>query len=279
LALLLRRDRRLGVALAVPVVLMSYVNVCSGDWWAGGSFSNRRFDSLLPLLAVGLAFALQAVQRWTARRPTVVVTTAAALLTLWNFLFMQQYRRNLIPRDDTVAFARVAGNSAALLAQAVGTPLAWPANWVFGARHGLPAARYDLMVGKYLFYRQNNLGGVIDLGDPSADPALLDDGWSSLRDCGAGARCRALRGQGRVFAPLDVPETLDVAVVARGAGVLRLAVNDVAVAAFPLGAELQVLSVRVPREVWRRELNELRFEVAPGDGASLDKVVFTRVAR
>lgn len=274
-----RRDRRTGLALVAPVVVMTYVNACSGDWWAGGSFSNRRFDSLLPLLAVGLAVTLAALQRAAARRPALLATAAAALLTLWNFLFMQQYRRNLIPRDDTVSFARVAGNSAALLAQAVGTPLAWPANWIFAARHDLPAARYDLMVGKYLFYRQNNLGGVIDLGDPAADPALLDAGWSSLRDCGPGARCRAVRGSGRVFAPLDVPETLDVRVVARGTGALRLSVNGGAAAAFPLASELRELSVRVPREAWRRELNELRFDVAAGDGASLDKVVFTRVAR
>ncbi len=274
-----RRARFTGLALLAPVALMSYVNACSGDWWAGGSFSNRRFDSLLPPLAIGLAVALHALLRAAQRRPALVIGAGALALALWNLLFMQQYRRNLIPRDDTVEFARVAGNSAALLAEAVGTPLAWPANWIFAARHGLPAARYDLMVGKYLFYRQNNLGGVIDLGDPRADPALLDDGWSSLRACGPAAQCRALRGSGRVFAPLDVPETLDVTVVARGGGTLKLAVNGADVALFPLAPELQALRVRVAREHWRRELNELRFDVAPGDGASIDKLVFTRPGR
>ena len=43
--LLFRRDRFTTLALAAPLVVMSYVNACSGDWWAGGSFSNRRFDS------------------------------------------------------------------------------------------------------------------------------------------------------------------------------------------------------------------------------------------
>lgn len=274
-----RRERRTGLALLAPVAVMTYVNVCSGDWWAGGSYSNRRFDSLLPLLAVGLAAALAALLRFAARRPAAVVGAGGLALVGWNLLFMQQYRRNLIPRDDTVEFARVAGNSAALLADLTGTPLAWPANWIFAARHGLPASRYDRMAGKYLFYRQNNLGGVIDLGDERADPALLDDGWTSLRACGPGAVCRAVRGSARLFAPLDVPETLDLSVLARGTGTLALAVNGAPVGAFPLAPELRALRVRVPAERWRRELNELRFDVEPGSGASVDKVVFARVPR
>ncbi len=67
--------------------------------------------------------------------------------------------------------------------------------------------------------------------------------------------------------------------VARGSGTLKLSINGVPSASFPLSAELQALSVRVPRDAWRRELNELRFEVAPGEGASLDKIVFTRLVR
>ena len=45
---LLKRKPALALPLLPPLLLMTYVNMCSGDWWAGGSFSNRRFDSLLP---------------------------------------------------------------------------------------------------------------------------------------------------------------------------------------------------------------------------------------
>ena len=65
-ALFLRRDARTGLTLLAPVLVMGYVNICSGDWWAGGSFSNRRFDSLLPILALGLAHAAAGIER--ARR-------------------------------------------------------------------------------------------------------------------------------------------------------------------------------------------------------------------
>jgi hypothetical protein len=66
--LLFRRDRRIALALAVPLALMTWVNAWSGDWWAGGSFSNRRFDSALPLLALGVALVLRALAA-AARRP------------------------------------------------------------------------------------------------------------------------------------------------------------------------------------------------------------------
>lgn len=285
LVLLWRRERLSAAMLGVPIALMTWVNVCSGDWWAGGSFSNRRFDSLLPLLAVGLALTLEALQRAVRRRPALAVVAVAAALTLWNGLLMQQVRRNLIPRDESVAFARVAENSAALFANAVGTPVAWPANWLFARRFGLPAAQYDLAVGKYLFYRQNNLGGVLDLGDPRCDPALIDAGWTSLRACGPGAVCRGVMGQARLFAPLDVPEDLEVEVHASGAGTLALAVNGHAVARLPLSASPSALGVRVPAGLWQRELNELSFRSDDGAAggstatAFVDKLVFRRLGQ
>lgn len=283
LALLWRRERLLAIMLGVPIALMTWVNVCSGDWWAGGSFSNRRFDSVLPLLAVGLALSLEALVRQARRRPTAVLAVVGAGLTLWNVLSMQQVRRNLIPRDESVAFARVAENNAALFAQALGAPVAWPANWIFAWRFELPAAQYDEAVGKYLFYRQNNLGGVLDLGDARADPALLDAGWTSPRACAPGAVCRGVMGRARLFAPLDVPEDLEVTVHAMGRGTLALAVNGRSVGLLPLSDTLTALAVRVPAGAWQRELNTLAFASdaqPPSQVAALvDKVVLRRPGR
>ena len=120
-----------------------------------------------------------------------------------------QYREKKIPADDTVSFAAVAEYNAKLFGRYAGTPLAWPANWVFARAHDLPAARYDLMVGKYLFYRQNNLGGLVKVGDGRADPALFAGEWSAPAPCGEGT-CREVTGRARVMAPLDVAEDLDV---------------------------------------------------------------------
>jgi hypothetical protein len=275
--LLLRRTR-LALTLLAPIAIMSYVNVCSGDWWAGGSFSNRRFDSLLPLLALGLGAVLTRVQEWVARRPALPIAAAGAALTLWNVLFMTQYGRNRIPRDDTVSFAQVAENGADLLSEWAGTPLAWPANWVYAWRHDLPPQKYDLMVGSYLFYRQNNLGGVIDLGDARVDPGLLGEGWSGRRPCapGAAAVCRGLRGTARLFAPLDVPRDLAVSVRASGEGTLRVSVNGHPLGALPLAREMGSFRLRAPRALWRRELNEIALTPTAGAEVLVDGLVFER---
>lgn len=278
---LLRRELRgeggTGPALVLVLLVMSYVNVCSGDWWAGGSFSNRRFDSVLPILALGLAAALVRLKQVAARHPGWLLTAAGGLLVLWNLLFMEQFRRNLIPRDDTVSFPRVAANNAGVLAEWAGSPLAWPANWIFALRHDLPAERYDLLSGKYLFYRQNNLGGVIDIAeDPRLDAALLAGGWSVRHPCG-GARCRDVEGRARVFAPLDVPETLDLAVRAEGSGDLFLAVNGKPLAEWPLAPDLAELRVRIGGSYFHREANELVFTTGPGGWARVDRLVFERV--
>jgi hypothetical protein len=275
--IVLRRDPATALRLLVPLLAMSYVNICSGDWWAGGSFSNRRFDSSLPILAVGLQAAVGALRRLVARRPAVVLATGGALLTLWNVLFMEQYRIAL-PKDETVSFARVAESNAAILAGWVGTPLAWPANWLFAVRHDLPVADYDRMVGKYLFYRQNHLGGEIDLGGERADPALLGEGWSDRQDC-QGQICRAVQGQARIFAPLDVPEPLQVVVRAAGRGSLAIEVNRKWVGDLPLKPELADLRLRVPADLWQRELNELRLTLTPGGEAQVDRFVFLKEKR
>jgi hypothetical protein len=273
---LLRRQPRLAAILLAPIAVMSYVNVCSGDWWAGGSFSNRRFDSLLPLLALGLGAALAQIQAWVARRPALAIAAGGAALTLWNLLLMTQYGRDRIPRDDTVSFAQVAENNADLLSEWAGSPLAWPANWIFAWRHDLPAQKYDLMVGSYLFYRQNNLGGVIDLGDDRVDPGLLGEGWTGRRLCAAGETpvCRGLEGSARLFAPLDVPRDLAVTIRATGSGTLRVTVNGHPVGAVPLTRELRGFRLRAPRGIWRRELNEVTLTPDAGAEVLVDKLVF-----
>jgi len=274
-ASLLWRRPRAALALLLPLLTMSYVNACSGDWWAGGSFSNRRFDSLLPLLALGLARSLAVLDAAVRRWPQGILVPALLAVVGANLLFMEQYRRNWIPRDDTLAFSSVAHNSAQLVASSLGSPLAWPANWLFAAEHGLPASRYDEMVGPYLFYRQNNLDGLIDLGELRGD-RLLGEGWGPRRAC-EGASCRRVLGHARAFAPLDVPEALDVSLRAQGTGSLTLAVNGWAVGRFALSPQLAQLRIRVPAQYWRCELNELAFEADAV--ADLDSIRFVRPGR
>jgi hypothetical protein len=133
------------------------------------------------------------------------------------------------------------------------------------------------MVGKYLFFMQNNLDGVIDVGaDPGLDEALLGEGWGVRAACGGDAVCRPVQGRARLFAPLDAPEPLRVAVRAAGTGRLRITVNGTAVAEGALQDGLAEVTAQVPRARWRAGLNEVGLETTPGGVAQVDRVVFLR---
>jgi hypothetical protein len=272
-AFLVRRRPRTALHLFAVLAVMSYVNACSGDWWAGGSFSNRRFDSALPLLALGVAAFLEFLLDRARTRPAAFLVLGGSALLSFNLLFMEVYRRAQIPLDDTVSFPEVLGKTAALVTHAVGSPVAWPANWAFALEKRLPVEQYDLMVGKYLFYRQENLRGVIAMGNPETDPALLDQGWSSPHPCGKEV-CRSVLSEARIFAPLDVPEDLDVVVRAKGAGSLSLGINGVSWGELPLSPDLADLRLAVPQRSWHRELNEISLATKPGSEAFISRLVF-----
>jgi hypothetical protein len=274
--------RHLGIALplAVPLLLMTYVNMCSGDWWAGGSFSNRRFDSLLPIVAFGFAAALEALRALVARRPALVLAAAAAVFVAWNVLLADEVRTGVAPRDDTVAFARLVGGTVGRVSEVVGFPATWPASWLFAWREGRSPGQYDRLVGRYLFYRQNNLRGHVAVGAPG-DEAMLGEGWSAIETEGERGYRRVI-GEARVFAPLDVAEPIAVAVHAAAdpAREVALVVNGSDAGRVVVGPDWSAHTVSVPAAFWRRELNGvvLRDEGAGDARLRVDAFDFTRLA-
>jgi hypothetical protein len=273
---LLRKRPALGLPLLAPLVLMTYVNMCSGDWWAGAAFSNRRFDSLLPILALGFAAGLDVARSAVARRPQIALALLAVPLVGFNLTLAEQVRRNLIPRDDTAAFSRMAGGSAQVVAEAVGSPTTWPASWIFAWRHGRPPSQYDLLVGKYLFYRQNNMGGHLEVGAPG-DEAFLGEGFSHSVVSVAGAQARRFEGRARLFAPLDVPEDLVLRFRAASAVApteVRVSVNGREAGRFLTGPSWTEGRVAAGAGYWRREINEVALWTA--GPVLLDAVDFER---
>lgn len=255
---LLKRKPALAVPLLPPLLVMTYVNMCSGDWWAGGSFSNRRFDSLLPVLALGMAATIETVRRVIGRRPELALAGLALPLVVWNGALVEEVRRGLVPRDDTVNGPRLVGHAAGLVSDAVGFPTTWPASWVFAWRTGLSPGQYDRLVGRYLFYRFNNMKGRIEIGGGDDQP-MLGEGWGRAATAD-GVAYRVTRGAGRVLAPLDVPEDLEVRVRAAAEGdpvAVTLRVNGTEAGRFLAGREWDEFRVRVPSGFWRRELNDV----------------------
>ncbi|HET9317360.1 MAG TPA: hypothetical protein VFQ51_17345 [Vicinamibacteria bacterium] len=258
---LLRRRPALAAPLLVPLVLMTYVNMCSGDWWAGGSFSIRRFDPLLAPFALGIAACLEWAGALVQRRPQVALAAAALPIAVWNAGLWEQVRRGLVPREGATTFPRVYGQTARIVADGVGSPSTWPASWIFALREGRPPSQYDPLVGRYLFYRQNNLEGLIDVGGPG-DEAMLGEGWGRVEEC-FDTKGRRTDGPARVFAPLDVPEALVVSVTAaapRDATEVRLSVNGRDAGRFAADRTLREHSLTVGAEWWHRELNSVRLD-------------------
>ena len=208
---------------------------------------------VLPFLAAGLGASVEAVRKWAAMRPLALLGAAAVVLVAWNLLFMRLYRDERIPRDDTVAFAQVAEGGARLLADDVGSPVAWPANWLFAARHGLPPSRFDLMAGKELPAPGGRV--ELDVGRLDLDEALLAEGWSVRHPCGAEV-CREVEGRARVFLPLPGGSWRGLALT--GTGRLGVRVNGRPVGSLAATGPEAILPT--PEGSWRRGLNEITLE-------------------
>ncbi len=274
-----RRRPELARLLVLPLVLMTYVNLCVGDYWGGASFSNRRFDSVLPILAFGFAAGIDALRDALAAHPQAVLALVGAPFVAWNLALVGAVDRGLVPRDDTVGFPQLVRAGAQAFSDVAGFPTTWPASWIFAWREDLPPSQYDRLVGSYLFYRQNSRGGRIDLGS-TEDDVLLGEGWTR-REVYDGVSVRGVRGRARVLAPLDVPEDLDVglrAVAPDGATEARLLVNGHEAGRLPLEARFTTPRVRVPRALWRREINDVALDVG-GARVLVDTVDLARPSR
>jgi hypothetical protein len=253
---LLRRRAPLGWPLLPPLLALSYVNMCAGDWWAGGSFSNRRFDSVVPMLAVGLAGSLEWARRTLARHPQVAVGAALLPAVAWNLGVITQVARG-DAAPDRAAFPRLVGGAARVVADVAGSPPTWPASWLFAWQEDLPPRQYDVAVGRYLFYRQNNLGGRIDMG--RGDGALLAEGWGERQEID-GRDCRAASGPARVLAPLDLPEDLALTLLATSMDAprdVRIQVNGHEAGTIAVDQAWTPGSLLLSAALWHRDLNDL----------------------
>ena len=221
-------------------------------------------DAALPALLVGLAVALEALCGLVTRRPGVVLVLVVAGVAVSNLAFMEQYRYTL-KRDDTVSFPQVSEGNARLLARAVGSPSAWPANWIWSARHGLPVERWDLVSGQRL---HPGWGVVVDVGDPPQDAVFLLDGWSVRHACGH-AICREVEGRAELVLPLE-QAAVGLSLRAMGPGALRIAVNDAEPTLAPLGPELQAVELDVR---FRRGPNRIVFDTDAGTHVLIDRLL------
>ena len=261
LALLARREGRAALPLVIvglaPFLLTPFVRTAA-------------LDVALPALLFGLGVALDALCRLLARQPAWALAVAIPLVAASNLLFMEQYRHTL-RRDDTVSFPQVSEGNARLLSKALGSPIAWPANWIWSARHGLPVERWDLLSGQRL---DPDAGAALDVGDLDQDAAFLLDGWSVRHACGD-AICREVEGRAEIALPLERPSD-GLSVRAQGEGALNITINGAIAGAIVLSPELTTARVLFPGP--GRGLNRIVLEATPGSRALVDGIALHRCA-
>jgi hypothetical protein len=244
--------------------------------WADPSASGG-FEGLVPLLGMGLGFALSALVQLTRRWPLLPVCAVGVVAVLWNLLLMAQYRGGVVPRDDTVAFANVVAGAARTVTRLAGAPVHWPGNWFAAWRYGVPIDVFDRLVGLALFDPPGARQAALAVADPSTS-ALLLEGWGSPRSH-SGRVVRRIGERARVIVPLACVEPLDVVIVAAGHGALTLSVNDARVGGWVLDEAFQERRARVSAEPWRCPVSTVTLEGTASGEAWIDSLVFVRPAR
>jgi hypothetical protein len=162
----------------------------------------------------------------------------------------------------------------------VGSPFAWPANWLFANRFDAAASQWDAVAGRNLFAMSATIA-TVELGDdPSMfapDTALLLEGFGARRTCEQGW-CRDLDGAGRILLPLSPAGGGDFAIRlrARGQGALTLSVNEAATSVAEMSTALSDITLRVPARIIRPGINVLSLSVAGGGKATLDRLTLER---
>lgn len=89
-----RKNRLLGAAAILIFLAESYINSVVNDWWGGEAFGARRFISLMPFFALGLAALIDALRQSAKTRAYVsqnAILVILVALIVWNNLFVLQY--------------------------------------------------------------------------------------------------------------------------------------------------------------------------------------------
>jgi hypothetical protein len=103
LAAYTRGNPRAGGALFLVAALETYLNSVAGDWWGGGGFGPRRFDWLIPMLALGLATLLQRHWRQRVLRSALMVVCAASVFL--HLALAQAYYYRILPNGQPFPIA------------------------------------------------------------------------------------------------------------------------------------------------------------------------------
>ena len=234
----LRRSPALAGAGLFVLLATAWINGSLADWAGSDAFGGRRFDVVVPFLAVGYAALLEVCRRRPLLAPAVMLVT----LGLWNVGVVNLFRNRGI--TEAAALEQVAGRQARQLRRLAEEAL----GRVAGPRGR--ALAYKFFAGEF-FYWNLNLAGTIDLG--TGDARYLAGAWSGPenREGPPNFRWAPQRGACVRF-PLDRPEQdLRTVITARAPGRLEsqtmsVDLNGAVLKQAPLGREWAEVPVVLP---------------------------------
>jgi hypothetical protein len=165
---LARRQRRLVGMLALGFALQVIVNGAAWDWWAGGSFGGRRFDSTFVIFALGATslggWIVRVVPPGLAMAAGARVRAIAAAAALTGLVVVALVVANLeLVVQTCTTNARITGGESpaaiwqkrsdpvsGTVAGAMSSLASLPARAMFAWRHHLALDAYDRLVGVYV---------------------------------------------------------------------------------------------------------------------------------
>jgi hypothetical protein len=234
LGLMLRDSPVFATGALLVFVATAWVNGAVRDWAASDAFGARRYDVVVPLLAVGIGALLTRLAPLLARHPLWAPAALLGALAVWNVGFVAAFRTGAYP--EAAPLERVARDQARGLRRA--------AQGLLGAVAG-PAGRalaYKALQAEY-FYTDFNRGGAIAPADPAAQERYLLNGWSTRGRLPGRPDFRwALFPEACVRIPLEAPFDLRITIgafapPAAQPQTMSVTVNGVAVGAGALGPE------------------------------------------
>jgi hypothetical protein len=148
------RSARPFAALLLAMFLAdTWVNGSAWAYWSDYSFSNRRFVDCTVLFVIGIGFVVERLRAIHARFPRLAphVALGLAMLPFVAVNMDQACIRGGHPRSDIAqpigeAYGGLAKRTIEhLFNTPLGSPTAWPANWIWAAKHGVSPSRWDTL--------------------------------------------------------------------------------------------------------------------------------------
>jgi hypothetical protein len=254
--------RRLGGPTAagywLAILLVWWTNA-RATGWVGAGYGARRFCTLLPLAAVGLAISYDWITAFARARPWAAPVSVALGLTVWNLLLAEGNRQVAWKWDEPVAFPQMARVAADLVDRSLGPPASLPGSL-------LESLRRDQGLPDYEAAKLRRVFSVFRMRFGEADGPYLQSGFGV--PLGAGESLRRLARDGTIAVSLHRSEEYVLSADLRGRESQRVVVeaNGAEIAGCPLSSAstLQCRAL-IPASAIRAGRNQFRFRVTPPD--------------